>query len=115
MNYSSSNLLNYKGWFLFLSLSLMACLMAYITINYVITINVYQASFADTLSSDRIDELININKQWAWISYFIIPILLIIKVSLVSITMVIGSIFFDIKLKFKKVFLIVTQKSQQKM
>jgi hypothetical protein len=102
-----SNSVYHKKWLIFLSLTLMSCIMAYFTTNYIITIDVYHTSFSDTLTSDRIAELLNNNKKWVWISYLVIPIFLLIKFFLVSITLIIGSVFFDYKLSFKRAFLIV--------
>ena len=106
MKYRFSHLLNYKGWHLFLGLSVVSCLITYFINNYIITNEVYYTSFVDTLSQDRIEKIIDINERWAWVAYFFIPIFLLIKFSLVSMVLNIGSLLFDLKLPFKRAFLI---------
>lgn len=61
-------------------------------------------SYAEQLSYDRIEEIIDGQNKYAWISYAILPLIYAIKFFLVACCLLAGSMFFDIKLKFGEAF-----------
>jgi hypothetical protein len=93
-----------KGWMLFATLTLCSCLMAWFMVNYILTLNVYKASFGETLAADRIEQIAVNYKSWAWVGYLVIPLILLIKLSLISIALITGGIFFEYKLTFRRAF-----------
>ena len=61
-------------------------------------------SLSDQLSANRIQKLIEGQQKWRWLSYALMPILLIIKWFLVAVAIDVGAMFFEVELKFKKAF-----------
>jgi len=64
-------------------------------------------SLSEQLSVKRIKEFITIQKKWEWIGYLVIPVLLLLKWVLTTLSIYIGTVFFDLKASFKKLFHIV--------
>ncbi|WP_299896067.1 hypothetical protein [uncultured Aquimarina sp.] len=66
-------------------------------------------SLSEQLSNDQIQHIISFNKKWQWISYALLPVLLLIKISVISSVLWMGTFFFDKNISFKKLFNIVTK------
>ena len=66
-------------------------------------------NLSDQLTQNQINELIEINKKWEWLGYLFIPVLLIIKVSLISAVLHIGLFLFNKKIQYKTLFTAVTK------
>jgi len=64
-------------------------------------------SLSEQLSVKRVNEFITIQKKWEWIGYLVIPVLLLLKWVLTTLSIYIGTVFFDLKASFKKLFHIV--------
>lgn len=76
----------------------------YLIQSFLITDNVFYASYAEQLSYDRIEEIIAGQNRWAWVTYAILPVIYAIKFFLVACCLLAGSMFFDVKLKFSQAF-----------
>lgn len=65
--------------------------------------------YSEQLAQEHIEELLNNQKKWSWIGYAIIPLLILIRTSLVAFCLSIGLFFYDIenKIKFKQLFRVV--------
>jgi hypothetical protein len=62
-------------------------------------------SLSLTLSKNQINEYLDFQKKWQWISYAIIPLLLSIKTSLITSVLYIGTFFYSkVKVTFKQLF-----------
>lgn len=62
--------------------------------------------YAEQLAQQQIEELLETQQNWAWIGYAIVPIIILLRTSLVATCLSIGLFFFDMehKLKFKSFF-----------
>ena len=62
--------------------------------------------YSELLAQDKIEELIKSQKKWAWVGYAIIPLLILIRSSLVAFCLSIGLFFYETEnaIKFKQVF-----------
>jgi hypothetical protein len=69
-----------------------------------LTDTIFHNTYAEQLSFDRVEQMIEGQNKWAWLSFAILPILYSIKFFLVACCLLTGSIFFDIKLKFGEAF-----------
>ena len=78
--------------------------ITYLTQSFLITNDVLHNSYAEQLSYDRIEEMISGQTKWAWVNFVILPIIYAIKFFLVACCILVGSMFFDIKLKFSEAF-----------
>lgn len=104
LDFNSFNLKN--NYILFTVLILISLIIAYI-FNSLININtlIYN-SYSEQLAQEQVDKLFEVHKKWKWISYAIIPILILIRSSLVTLSLSIGMFFYDTenKIKLKQIF-----------
>ena len=62
-------------------------------------------SLSSTLSNNQINEYLDFQKKWEWISYVILPLILFIKISLIASAIYIGTYFYSkTKVTFKQLF-----------
>lgn len=66
--------------------------------------DIYFNSFSEQLTYDQIKEIINQNKNWAWVSYIILPIITLIKITLVASCLSLGLFFVSNRFSFKATF-----------
>lgn len=73
--------------------------------NYLlISENLYFNTFAEQLTYEQIENIINQSKQWEWAGYAILPVLTLIKLTLVASCLSIGLYFFTNRFSFKAAF-----------
>lgn len=85
-------------------LSLLYILNAFVLNEFIISDEVYFSTYSDQLSFERIDMLINFRRNWVWIGYILIPIILLVKILLITLCIEIGVIFKDYKISIKNIF-----------
>lgn len=66
-------------------------------------------SLAEKLTNDQINEVVGIKRKWEWLSYILIPILLLLKSSIIAAILDIGCFFFGKEIKYKNLFNIVVK------
>ncbi len=89
---------------LFVLYMLISVLVTY-TINTIIITDQYYFDFlGQQLTSERIKQFLSFRDKWQWIGYFIVPLLLFLKISAVSFSVHLGSIISETILSFKKLF-----------
>jgi hypothetical protein len=77
---------------------------------YQIILNVdglFISSLAEQFSYEQISKAANSQKKWEWISYLFIPVLSLLKISIISAILDMGCFFFEREIKYKKLFNIV--------
>lgn len=100
----SKQLQAYNTAVLFIFYCLLLTAITYMAQSFLITSDVFHNSYAEQLSYDRIEEMIDGQSKYAWVGYTIIPLISAIKFFLVACCLMVGSMFFDIKLKFSEAF-----------
>ena len=73
----------------------------------IISESVYFNTYSDRLDPGRISELINIRGKLEWIGYVLIPVLLLVKLFLITLSIEIGVILKEYKLSIKQIFHVV--------
>jgi hypothetical protein len=66
----------------------------------------YYDSLLEQMSYEKIQELSKESEKWVWFSYAIVPLIYLIKFSLVSTCLYIGAFFMNKRLKFNELFLV---------
>ncbi|MCU0447020.1 MAG: hypothetical protein MUE85_19160 [Microscillaceae bacterium] len=74
---------------------------------FVIHDQLYYEAYSEQLAVDRIETILKFQKEWAWLSYVLLPLFLITRMSLVSLSILAGAILSEIKISFRKVFQVV--------
>jgi len=91
----------------FLILCLLIFANSYITREYIVTKDVFYRTYGEQVTTERIDAYLHLRDQVKWIVFAFIPVILLIKISLVSVCLATGSELMDYKLGFKRAFKIV--------
>ena len=73
------------------------------------TDELYISSLADKFTYNQIEEVLNLQQKWQWLGYAIIPLLLLLKISIIAAIIDAGCFFFDKEIKYKQLFNIVVK------
>ena len=92
---------------MFLLICLISGLTALIQQKYVLVDALYYNTFGEQLANERIDKMIEMRDEYAWLSYLLIPVIIILQVFLITICLNIGTILMNDKVGFKKLFRMV--------
>lgn len=93
-------------WRLWLGLALYACFQILVE-NILLTDDLVYDAFINQLSYERITEIINQSQKWRWFVYFLFPIYLLLKISLITFTFSIGLFILNLKTSYRQLFSIV--------
>ena len=89
----------------YLLISFFFILIGMITKSLLNLDNLLIDSLSSSYSYEQINEYLNFQKKWEWFSYLIIPILLLIKMSIIASIIYIGAFFHSkAKVTFKQLF-----------
>lgn len=66
-------------------------------------------TLAEQMSSEQLTQILDLQEKWEWVGYGFIPILLILKVSIIATILDAGCFFFNKEIKYKKLFNIVVK------
>ncbi len=93
--------------FLFVYLCLAGILIAYISSTILITEELYINQFGEQLTYEQIRSLIDMQYKYQWYAYPVIPLIYLIKLFVITLVLMAGAIFYNVKIGFKKLFQIV--------
>lgn len=87
-------------------ISLLGIILTYISNSIIDTSELILNSYSEQLASEKLEELLKNQKKWFWVVYLTVPLLILIRTSLVTFCLSIGLFFYDIesKIKFKQLF-----------
>jgi len=74
----------------FIMICCISLLVTYATKTFITTDEFYYSNLTERLSYEQIKEFIVDNKSWEWLTYLIIPVILILKLSLISLCLATG-------------------------
>jgi hypothetical protein len=99
-----------KQFNLYILISTSYLLLIWFSKNILINETVFYNSFSEQLTYERSIKLFEEMRSLSWINYVLFPLVLLIKISLITFVLYIGVFFCDIhhKLSFDKIFRIVT-------
>lgn len=69
----------------------------------------YVNLLAEQLTSEQIQDTLNFQQKWQWLSYAIIPLLLLLKISIIAAILDAGCFFFNKEITYKQLFNIVVK------
>lgn len=78
--------------------------LTYISNQFIITRDIYIRSFQSTLTIQSIESFLNVKKEYWWLGYIFIPLVVCLKVLFTALCVSIGSMLWDIKFKFRVIF-----------
>jgi hypothetical protein len=99
-----------KGWKLFSGVVILNLLILFLSQTALINEIVFFNTYSEQLTYDRAMEVFSKMKSFAWVSYVITPVLMLIKFSAISVLLYIGVFFSDLhkEITIGKIFKVVT-------
>jgi hypothetical protein len=94
----------FNNWQLFTALSAVYVLLMYYANHFIVSDQLFYHSLGNDMSIDKIDALLSNQKKYAWASYAIMPLLLLLKVSLTAVCLSLGGFVTNMETPYKKMF-----------
>lgn len=94
-------------YFLFSYLCLAGMLIAYVSSTTLISEELFINQFGEQLTYEQIKSLLDMQYKMQWFTYLIIPLIYLIKIFVITLILLAGVIFYNVKIGFKKIFQIV--------
>ena len=89
---------------LFLLLIAVQCLFVFLSNYLLVSDDLYYSSLGEQLSYERIEEMLAQGRKYEWLGYVILPVITLLKLSLVGSCLSIGVFFATNKFSFKSAF-----------
>ena len=104
--------------FKFLFLTILTILITEITKSVLNLDKLIYSSLSEQLTTQQIEDFLNLQNKWQWLGYFFAPVMLLIKTTLITSVIYVGTFFFskkeaqykilwDIVIKAEFIFLLV--------
>lgn len=90
--------------FLFWVIIIFSLVVIFLSNNFLISESLYYNTFAEQLTAEKIDGLIEQTQKWAWLGYVFIPIIYLLKFSLISLVLLTSFFSIDKKVSFSLLF-----------
>lgn len=95
--------------FFFFSILVLTLILSHFSKELLDTDKLLVNTLIESLTGDQINEILEAKNKWQWLSYVIVPLLLLIKISLITALIDMGCFFFNQKLKYKAIFNMVVK------
>jgi hypothetical protein len=89
---------------LFFFLVLITALLVLLNSILLFTDDLYYNHFGEQMSYDQIRSFLDLQYKFQWIAYLALPIILLLKISILSIVLLAGSFFWNVNISFKRLF-----------
>ncbi len=94
---------------LLLILASLQLLLGYFSSELLETKELYTATLSESFTHEQIQEILNLQSKWEWAGYLVMPILLLLKLSIIAAILDIGVFFYNKEIKYSKLFNIVVK------
>ena len=94
---------------LFFILVLLSFLLGLISKNLLKLDDLLINTLAEQFSYEQIQETLDFQKKWRWLGYLFMPLIVLLKVSIIAAILDIGCFFFEKNIKYKQLFNIVVK------
>lgn len=64
----------------------------------------YLNSLGDQMGVDRVKAMLQLQKEWEWAGYALVPVIYLLKLTLIALCLNIGTVLFNFKVPFSKLF-----------
>lgn len=97
----------FKWWQLFIAYTFLYCCINWLTNSLIFTESYYYSALGSQLNTERIAVIIEMSRKLQWLSYLILPLLLLLKCVLIAGVIFSGLFLFDKKISFGDCYQIV--------
>jgi hypothetical protein len=96
----------YSEFILYLIISLVFLIINYLLSILVNTDELFYNFYSEQLVQEQIEQILENQQKWSWIGYIVVPLIVLIRTSLVAICLSVGMFFYNMEhtIKFKKFF-----------
>jgi hypothetical protein len=98
---------SFRQIYLYLFLFLISGICNYVLQSLIISDNLLINYFQDQMGYDRILQMIDTQKKWAWLNYALLPVIYLVKFSLITFWILCGTIIAGYNTNFKSIFKVV--------
>lgn len=98
-------------WFVFAALCIGYATTTYIQDTMILTKEVYYNTLGEQLTIERIDEMLEKQAEWKFVSYLLIPVIVAFQAFLVALCLNCGTIMMNYKIRFRPLFALVLRSS----
>lgn len=98
-----------QNTYLFLFLIILTVFLKTLSNSLLNIDEVIRKSLIDELTIGQIQNILDSKEKWQWVGYFLTPLFLILKISIIAAILDIGCFFFSKEIKYKKLFNIVVK------
>jgi len=89
---------------MYLYLVLLAAVLTYLFEDLVMSQELYFEHFGQQMSFERIEKMLDFKQEWQWLNYAVMPVIYLIKFTLISFWLLCGTVLFGYKVSFKQIF-----------
>ncbi len=93
----------------FLTLASLQLLLGYFAADLLQIKELYTTTLSESLTHEQIQEILNLQSKWEWVGHLILPIILLIKLSVIAAILDVGMFFYNKEIKYGKLFNIVVK------
>jgi len=98
------HLIDFDKRLYFILLCLINVLALFINNELLLTDQIYYQTYGERVAIERIERYVQLLEQYRWIGYAMAPLILLIKISFVSVCINVGTLFADYAIGFGKIF-----------
>lgn len=84
-------------------------MLTFLSNKYILTDNLFYYSYGNQLTAKRIAHILSLKSNLEWLSYVIVSLSFIIKLSIITIVLYTGTILSNLEIELKNLFRIVLQ------
>ena len=89
---------------LFVVLSCLLLGLTFISKEVLVNDEIYLSSLSDQMGVDRVKTMLQLQREWEWAGYVLIPVLYLLKLTLTALSLNVGTMLFNFKVSFNKLF-----------
>lgn len=93
-----------NNYLVFLLICLILSILTFLIGEFLITKNVIYNFYSEVLISEQLEKLVDNQQKWSWVGYTVIPLVVILRSSLVATCLSVGMFFYNMEhnIKFKQ-------------
>ena len=101
--------MKFKTSVLYISLIIGTFISVFLLNLFVISDELISEYFSNSISTDQLIKILELNQKWQWLGYVLLPVILLLKIAVISSVLYMGTFFFEKKIAYKRLLTIVTK------
>lgn len=93
----------------FITLIISTFFLGYLSKEIINSSELIIKTLSDKYTLTQIESILNFQEKWQWLGYIVLPLLLLLKISIIAAILDAGCFFFNKEIKYKKLFNMVVK------